>query len=712
MSVRFDNVGDGLTQANNVAGNSNWTAMCWVRINTPIDELDFTGYQTIFRRASADDLQYIHYFFDSTDFVLDESNGVDTGGASNQDHETARWYHVTMVKSAATMLLKYINFKAFYDLNYDIDANVYSTIKLGYDGIAGQPGLQVAYFREWDAALDEGEITLEVMSASAVRVLNLITDTPLASDYLDDSGNGNDWTPVGAPTFSGQPTFPTPPANWTEATALVIPSLPYEADQLDVCSEGFTFGVWFKYIPTVNDVVMSAKFLGVSAANYRPILLSFLDDSSQLLWETSPSRQFSVPMLAGRPLLFYAAEDNHTATDAYLQISLLHCQLDDDIVRGSFFIRGGGIPSWWITYGYTGIYAGFINPETEEIYHYFSIFPPGESGDVLPSNGRMLFADDFEVLGIFGEFTLYDSDFNVVTNFNWPWTPAVYPFWPYIRASRETNKFYVFNYGDLADGAKYMTVGADGIVSADTYFPGVPVFSGVIAGANSHDDLYIYLATISGDVKKYEKSSGTFLTDLAGIVDTGSPDFLTCRSYDMLVMPGGEIVVIYQPFAGSTFNIKIFVKIYSPDGTVLNTYTAPSSPWYTATQARLAYADDLTSFWLFLHYNGATPYNGKSRFINIQVSDLAVLQDFMTPDGYIDSQPFSTMAAAADFRFSTSDSCPLVLMLPPPPERGGIYTNPPTTTTPPLPPGPRRDTYIGGDVKIPDPTIRTALFGE
>lgn len=710
MSARLDT--ETLTQSNNIAASSIYFAMFWIKFN----DKPLTN-ETIFIRRSTDGSQYVKVFY-SADYealLIETCDGVNpptTGSSSNLfDDYMGVWKLITIEYTAASPYRTLFTFQqdngfsnhAFYgELN--LAGLTFNTMVFG----SGAIDIEVAYFREWDTILTDAEILAEVQSTSAVKTA--ITDTPLASDLLDDSGNSNHWGSDPSLTYTAAPTLPVAPANNTEATALVITSLPYETTRTDMVSQGFAFTVWYKYTPTADDREINVKFTGTSAAAYLPWLDTYIDDSSKLMWETTPARMQQFPTLEGRPLLFEVSETNNASTTvlAVLTISILPVPTVDPIPYGSIFIRGGSIPSSWITYGYTGITAGFIEPGTGEIIHFLQPFPPGESGDILPS-GIMLFGDDFEASGVTGRITLYDSDFSVITNLTWPWTG--YYGWPFIRASREFNKFYVISEGDFGGtGAKYMTVDPDGTTSADVVFPTGATY-GVLCGANSHDDLSVYLGVGNdGVLKKYTKSGGG-LSDLAGAVVGGPPDYFDYQIRDMLVMETGEIVVLYQNYNFGAVRGDMFVRIYDPDGTLLRTYTPPTSLWYTSVPARLGYADDDSiSFWLFLHLNGPAPDNGFSRFFNLRLSDLAVLEDFRAPDGWYLTQPHNT--TTPDYRFTTSDSCPMIISLVPVPDKSGIYyKKPPTTTTYP-PPTVRYDRYYTSDNKIPDPTIRTALLGE
>jgi len=202
-------------------------------------------------------------------------------------------------------------------------------------------------------------------------------------------------------------------------------------------------------------------------------------------------------------------------------------------------------------------------------------------------------------------------------------------------------------------------------------------------------------------IKRYNKAAVGYDADLAaGYVDP--IDFTSYLVRDMLVMKNGEIVAIYQKFG---FPTDWFVRVYDTAGVVLRTYVGPNPSTYPQVYPRLGYAnDDSLSFWIFAHERATG--SEFSRFLRLQLSDLAVLKDITAPDVYYFLIP---RGLNPSYRFVTSDCCPIVMAYPA--DRSGIYKKVPTPTVPPTP-VPRRDKYYTAEEKIPNPTIRTALFGE
>lgn len=699
MSVLFDVIGEGLSQGNNVAANSLYTAMCWVKINT-IPAEGFS--QVIFMRHSTDGTQFIKLEAIIDGFMLSVSDGVSTIYSSVIAFNEDQYYHIAVVKSTATMHKLYVNrVEMAYVSAVDTDLLTFNTLELGYYG-GSDPYLEVAYFREWDAALTRDELLAEALSGTAVKA-DPITDTPLTANYADVSGNGNDWSPGGSPSFVTNPVFPTPPANWTAATATVVSSLPYETVQTDLYSLGFVFDAWFSFTPAVYHIAMGISFRGDSASLYSPYHAIYIDNDDQLLASQVSDRMSQIGLITGRPILLKVYDESSLPDDANLNISLLHCPMPE-VAVDAIFIRGASIPSHFIDYNVLGLYGGFIDAATGEIIGYIPIFPVGESGDYLP-NGMTCFGDDYDVGGEEGRITLYNANFTVHTHNTFLW----YTQWPNIRASRETNKFYVASFGDVSHPSQFVSIGIDGAMSSPVTFPGPLV--GVTAVANSHDDAFVYVAVGNpSEIKKYDKSGLSIGTFAAAVTSPAN-----YRVWDILVMEAGEIVAVYQTSAPGVQDF--FVRVYDPTGTILRTYTPAGSIWYTTTPARLGYAlDDSISFWLFLHYHGPAAGgnpSGYSRMIQVNLSDVTELENLVAPDiNYFQSNQGDT----PDYRFVTSNSCPHTFAeapadtTPPEPEPGndsGIYYKKPSP-----PPAQRHDIYYTDVKKIPNPTIRTALFGE
>jgi hypothetical protein len=115
------------------------------------------------------------------------------------------WHHIAYVRSGTAQRM-YVNGGITASHTENLAAETHTHVMLGSDtgAPAWDPG-RAAHVREWSAALTAAELIAESLSATAVRATNLYTDTPLASDLLDDSGNGHTWTESdGTVSFAAQ----------------------------------------------------------------------------------------------------------------------------------------------------------------------------------------------------------------------------------------------------------------------------------------------------------------------------------------------------------------------------------------------------------------------------------------------------------------------------------------------------------------------------
>lgn len=84
----------------------------------------------------------------------------------------------------------------------DVSAETHTHLYVGTDTVAVDWDPGKAYeTREWSIVFSDNLRDVESIHSSAQILTGLVSDTPLLSDLLDDSGEGNDWTAVGAVDF-------------------------------------------------------------------------------------------------------------------------------------------------------------------------------------------------------------------------------------------------------------------------------------------------------------------------------------------------------------------------------------------------------------------------------------------------------------------------------------------------------------------------------
>lgn len=128
------------------------------------------------------------------------------------------WTHLAGTYNHTTHLWSYyVNGQLLGTYTLDLSATTFTSAFLGDNGTHGyQPGVGVAYYREWQAVLTPAQIQAEMGSTAAVLTTGLFTDTPLtsATDLADASGNGHAWTASGTPTTVTGPTLTGNAAAW------------------------------------------------------------------------------------------------------------------------------------------------------------------------------------------------------------------------------------------------------------------------------------------------------------------------------------------------------------------------------------------------------------------------------------------------------------------------------------------------------------------
>lgn len=172
------------------------TYLLWVRetglapapaYNTPFVLLDDPGVY----------VQWAGIFQNDASATLDISGGVPVVAAAPLE---GVWVHYAWVQAGTAQRL-YRN-----GVLIGTDTVNRAAFTVGFDLVGndtfGPGGLDVAYVRQWQTALTVAEIIVEAASRTAVKTASLFLDTPLETNLLDVSGNGRNWTQIGAGSFS------------------------------------------------------------------------------------------------------------------------------------------------------------------------------------------------------------------------------------------------------------------------------------------------------------------------------------------------------------------------------------------------------------------------------------------------------------------------------------------------------------------------------
>jgi hypothetical protein len=114
------------------------------------------------------------------------------------------WFHWAWVQEGTTQRL-YINGALIGSTTKNRAGFVVGFELLGSDTFS-EGGVDLQWFRSWQAALTVEQIRAEMGRASAALTDDLFMDTPLERDLNDISGNDRDWTPVGTVAIDGEDT--------------------------------------------------------------------------------------------------------------------------------------------------------------------------------------------------------------------------------------------------------------------------------------------------------------------------------------------------------------------------------------------------------------------------------------------------------------------------------------------------------------------------
>lgn len=177
------------------------TVACWMRADTLPTGVQ---YQTPF--AVLDDPAI--YSTWATTFVTSTGIGLDVDGTTTgfAGPAAGTWYHLAWVQAGTTQRF-YVAGALTGSVTHDRSTDVVGYTLAGNDTLS-VGDIDIAYYREWTVALTATELVRERDSATAYRLANLATDTPLVSDLLDLSGNAHTWTQVGAGSFVAGPSLP------------------------------------------------------------------------------------------------------------------------------------------------------------------------------------------------------------------------------------------------------------------------------------------------------------------------------------------------------------------------------------------------------------------------------------------------------------------------------------------------------------------------
>lgn len=699
MSAFLDS-NDKLSKTTGLVGaNSDYTSTFWMRNKSTPGATDYKS-PLVFKNAGYTAFAAIYSDTNANTYRVFVDNGAGSSGSTAaitllQD----QWYPMAYVRSG--------NDHKFYaegvligTVTVNITAVTFAEELIGFDGFSIN-NFDIFGFKEFNSALTLAQTIAELNSFAPI--LTSYANTTLNSDALDTSGNGRNWTNTGV-TFPLVNPTQISLTNTSGATAFELPEIPtgptllLSGVQIVVDSGGVVNTVWFKTRAPIRDRVIDFHFYGrILGGAYSVITNSYyngFDPGTNLVNDTSADHPNQLPIGNGSFYYFQAVRNSSSAANAVLAFDLFLAQ-ELAVVAGSVFINSASEFDFMVSAGLAGLPGGICDITTGEILNFRPFFLCGESGDILPTSGIMMYGDEFGVFAPLPGGTninvyLFGPNFSQITSFIFDQGGSGGPL---IRTHNESGKFYILSKGLGVTDGTFRSVDSAGNLGGLHTFTGS---KGCTAFAVSADETIVYKAGVGGsansNIKRWDIAGAAYLSDLVGSV-------ANYKVTDMLVLSDGSIVAMYFK---STVVRDCFARRYSSAGATLNTYTfSPFSNPLLLTDPRLGYSIDSPNSFLAA-FN--TTVDNKHNLRQVKVSDGTFInscgvnnvffEDIATPETLTPNWPV------------VSDSCPIIQLrvgVTPPAVFGGIYI---------IVPGKTNDTVLSGgvtvDLKIPDPTWRTA----
>lgn len=437
------------------------------------------------------------------------------------------------------------------------------------------------------------------------------------------------------------------PTNTTALTATDIGALPASISQ-NVHDAGTTYSVWYKWTATETQEL---SIFGYGSVTYTPFISVFVGPASAPVSylvtgdASSVNKPAQVPVVEGTEYFFKFTTNAGNPSPAVL---LLEAFLFTPVaaVAGDLVVNDD-------TEGFPAVIIGTDGT----IKRFIQDFPAGEGGDVL-ANGRSAWHNQTDdTLGI------YNADLSLrlqtVSGVN------LSSLLGSLRTCQGTQRWWFTSDQGASCTAQYVT--ADGTLG-DAHTITV---ASIACCAASNDETILYHARTSIDtaLKRWDLVNDVALSDLAASIGA-------YKNADILVLEDGTIVASY---VDNVDPVDLKVIRYNVIGSVLNTYEFGADFVFpSGTFPRLAYGRDSSSFWVWMHPNGAD--EGLSRFQEVRVSDGVILTDFTTVE-YEAGIYQRDAAATPEAFFGNSYSCPFIVLganvpVPPPPPPDEDFNGP------------------------------------
>lgn len=651
MAAIFADSAEGLTQVITVAATSNFSWCGWFYVSGQPTSGTWRTFTYHGNDPVALYTQYVWIGHQGSDNLLHfaTSDAADAFGPAL----TVGWHHLAYTRSSTTHKV-YLDGIEVVSHTQSFAAYTFTAQYLGTDTYADDwdPG-KVGYYREWDTALTAAEVRTEGASPTVVKTANLVTNTPLLNDLLDDTANGNDWSESGGTiTFEAQPS----PLNPSEFLAFDIGTLPFAVtvDPLSASAE-----IWYKYTQETNQVIGILCCNATAREAAVELYLGNNPASLSLQTDEFNKRAFEWSVASGTDVYFKIFSSDYASGDT-LTLSILPGPTDT-IAAGDLLV----LTDDTFTNLYDGTYKGFFPatwfvPSTGTVRHSSAAWPAAELGVSL-TDGK--FAIAAKNVGTQARvLILYNASQVEVARATF--TDTIRSLGTDLNAT-----YYVLTSPVFATAGTLYTVNTAGVTGGTTWTLAVGNVGTVGAGgggacmgvARDGSILYYPHSIVGGLVRRKDLPGNTDLSSFA------TPD-ATHIPGDVLVQSDGTIVAVFYKSSVPKGNLVVH---YNTSGTILNTIDFGS----TVSIHHIVHDadDDAAYVWVWTELTESElndgSLRGSSRLRRVNLTTEAATADWTThlfsdlgslADGI---GPFDPSLGCGPERFGAPASCPLMIMM-------------------------------------------------
>lgn len=204
MAIRFDAAGDYIIRTANLPASDVFTVSFWFRIVTDVNAI---GYIWLLTNSGGTSTVSARLKADGTTLEIATSYGGNSPGGTSLS--VGVWYHLAFVRngSAHTLYLNGVSDQTLSAAGTFTAANM-----LMASNSVNYVNGRMAAIKIWDAALTQDEVRREMYTIRPMRRANInlwAPGFPGTTERVNDySGNGRDWTAVGALADEAGPPVP------------------------------------------------------------------------------------------------------------------------------------------------------------------------------------------------------------------------------------------------------------------------------------------------------------------------------------------------------------------------------------------------------------------------------------------------------------------------------------------------------------------------